>query len=72
MLIELSTLATVTMPTWDDIDARLDQGEDIGAMEAFIHEHEPAAPHDEPWREMLTEAVAEMIGAVINAASNAE
>jgi hypothetical protein len=41
-------------------------------MEAFIHEHEPAAPHDEPWCEMLIKAVAEMLGAVINAASDAE
>lgn len=59
MLEPVGTPKPATLPLWRDIDSARGQMR-ISALEAFILEQEPAAPHDEAWRAGLTAVVAEL------------
>lgn len=46
----------VDLPTWLEINAKVQAGEDLTALEQFIHDNEPASndkDEDVKWRESL-------------------
>ena len=57
----------VDLPKWREIDAKVEAGEDLTALEQFIHENEPAEYYgEEKWRESLRMVFQEFIEELLN------
>lgn len=42
-----------SLPTWHDVDAKRDFGDELDPLERMVFEDEPAGENDEVWRERL-------------------
>jgi hypothetical protein len=45
------------LPTWSDLQRKVDAGEPLDPVEQFIYDEESASPHETDWRKKLQAAL---------------